>query len=106
MFITFLPPSSRPVGCRSSETQSYPIVMNNKCPTHSLLSNECPTGDGFFESKIPERESDTILSNKKAKAVPLHATKALGWRGSIAPTHSRPRHWVGASGQCHALAVL
>jgi hypothetical protein len=25
------------------------------------------------------------------KAVPLHATKALGWRG-IAPTHSRPRH--------------
>jgi len=28
----------------------------------------------------------------KAKAVPLHATKALGERGSIAPTHSRPRH--------------
>jgi hypothetical protein len=27
----------------------------------------------------------------KAKAV-LHATKALRWRGSIAPTHSRPRH--------------
>jgi hypothetical protein len=22
----------------------------------------------------------------------LHATKALGWRGSVAPTHSRTRH--------------
>jgi len=28
----------------------------------------------------------------KAKAVPLHATKALEWRGCIAPTHSRHRH--------------
>jgi hypothetical protein len=28
----------------------------------------------------------------KAKAVPLHVTKALGWRGRIAPTHSQPRH--------------
>jgi hypothetical protein len=28
----------------------------------------------------------------KAKAVPLHAMKALGGRGSIAPTHSRHRH--------------
>jgi hypothetical protein len=31
----------------------------------------------------------------KAKAVPLHATKALGRRGGIAPTHSRPRHTRG-----------
>jgi hypothetical protein len=28
----------------------------------------------------------------KRKAVPLHAMEALGWRGGIAPTHSRPRH--------------
>jgi hypothetical protein len=26
------------------------------------------------------------------KAIPLHAAKALGRRGYIAPTHSRPRH--------------
>jgi hypothetical protein len=25
-------------------------------------------------------------------AVPLHAMEALGGRGGIAPTHSRPRH--------------
>jgi hypothetical protein len=29
---------------------------------------------------------------KKSKAVPLHAMEALGGRGGIAPTHSRPRH--------------
>jgi hypothetical protein len=28
----------------------------------------------------------------KAKAVPLHATKALVWIGGIAPTHYLPRH--------------
>jgi hypothetical protein len=31
----------------------------------------------------------------KAKAVPLHATKELGERGDIAPTHSRPQYWMG-----------
>jgi hypothetical protein len=28
--------------------------------------------------------------------------EALGGRGGIAPTHSRPRHYMGVSGQCHA----
>jgi hypothetical protein len=31
----------------------------------------------------------------KSKAVPLHAMEALGGRGGIAPTHSRPRHYMG-----------
>jgi hypothetical protein len=30
--------------------------------------------------------------HSKGKAVPLHAMEALGRRGGIAPTHSRPRH--------------
>jgi hypothetical protein len=29
---------------------------------------------------------------KQSKAVPLHAMEALGGRGGIALTHSRPRH--------------
>jgi hypothetical protein len=33
-----------------------------------------------------------IIYKKVSKAVPLHAMEALGGRGSIAPTHSRPRH--------------
>jgi hypothetical protein len=32
------------------------------------------------------------IKYKKDKAVPLHAMEALGGRGGIAPTHSRPRH--------------
>jgi hypothetical protein len=32
------------------------------------------------------------LKLKVSKAVPLHAMEALGGRGGIAPTHSRPRH--------------
>jgi hypothetical protein len=32
--------------------------------------------------------------------------EALGGRGGIAPTHSRPRHLMGVSGQRHAPAAL
>jgi hypothetical protein len=32
------------------------------------------------------------INEKKGKAVPLHAMEALGGRGGIAPTHSRPRN--------------
>jgi hypothetical protein len=42
----------------------------------------------------------------KAKAVPLHAMKALGGRGGITPTHSWPRHYMGLSGQRHAPEVF
>jgi hypothetical protein len=42
----------------------------------------------------------------KGKAVPLHAMEALGGRGDIAPTHYRPRHLMGVSGQHHAPATL
>jgi hypothetical protein len=33
-----------------------------------------------------------INTGVNGKAVPLHAMEALGGRGGIAPTHSRPRH--------------
>jgi hypothetical protein len=41
-----------------------------------------------------EKEDITVCSTSisKGKAVPLHAMEALGGRGGIAPTHSRPRH--------------
>jgi hypothetical protein len=44
-----------------------------------------------------------IISFKKA--VPPHATEALGWRRGIVPTHSLPRHHMGVSGQRHAPAA-
>jgi hypothetical protein len=48
----------------------------------------------------------TKCQQKQSKAVPLHAMVALGGRGGTAPTHSWPRHWMGVSGQRHALAAL
>jgi hypothetical protein len=35
------------------------------------------------------------LFTYRAKAVPLHAMKALRGRGGVAPTHTRSRHWMG-----------
>jgi hypothetical protein len=42
----------------------------------------------------------------KGKTVPLHAMKAPGERGGIAPTHSQPRRKMGVSGQRLAPAAL
>jgi hypothetical protein len=44
---------------------------------------------------IPIRTDHVFVKHhldQDIKAVPLHAMEALGGRGSIAPTHSRPRH--------------
>jgi hypothetical protein len=42
----------------------------------------------------PDSQTEQICASVliKKKAVPLHAMVALGGRGGIAPTHSRPRH--------------
>jgi hypothetical protein len=37
-----------------------------------------------------EKQNEVVQWN--CLAVPLHAMEALGERGGIAPTHSRPRH--------------
>jgi hypothetical protein len=49
---------------------------------------------GFsFQQVQSKGESQTSHTDRtQAKAVPLYATKAPEGRGSIAPTHSRPRH--------------
>jgi hypothetical protein len=41
------------------------------------------------EKKLEETADNYLIIGK---AVPLHAMEALGGRGVIAPTHSRPRH--------------
>jgi hypothetical protein len=58
------------------------------------------------ETKCLVCTNELAKAKKKSKAVPLHAMEALGGRGGIAPTHSRPRHYMGVSGQRHAPAVL
>jgi hypothetical protein len=41
---------------------------------------------------LVKHNSALLKCKKVSKAVPLHAMEALGGRGGIAPTHSRPRH--------------
>jgi hypothetical protein len=41
----------------------------------------------FSEINV-RKESTSNVKSKKVKAVPLHAMKAFGGRGGIAPTHS------------------
>jgi hypothetical protein len=51
-------------------------------------------GENISESKLRSfalLKSKVLEITKKAKSVPLHATEALGGRGDIAPTYSRPR---------------
>jgi hypothetical protein len=48
---------------------------------------------GFEHVNSPKSEfTSRDYKMYKAKAATLHATEALGWRGGIAPTQSRPRH--------------
>jgi hypothetical protein len=53
------------------------------------------TADWYFtltDFTYSMQQSPFIYYDKKGKAVPLHAMEALGGRGDIVPTHSRPRH--------------
>jgi hypothetical protein len=42
--------------------------------------------------KPTQNKASAHVTLVKKKAVPLHTMEALGGRGGIAPTHSRPRH--------------
>jgi hypothetical protein len=59
----------------------------------------------YYKSKL-KSNGDKASFFKQSKAFPLHAMKAPGRRGGIAPTHSQPRHEMGVSGQHHAPAAL
>jgi hypothetical protein len=59
--------------------------------------NRCTYCQTKFCTATDRGHTDFILiivpfDEKSKKAVPLHAMEALGGRGGIAPTHSRPRH--------------
>jgi hypothetical protein len=49
---------------------------------------------------------EAVFAYLQGKVVPLHATKALGWREGIIRTHSRPRHQMVVSDKRHTLAAL
>jgi hypothetical protein len=48
--------------------------------------------DHFCALSLLLNDTEETKNSGKAVSVPLHATVVLGWRGSIAPTHSPPRN--------------
>jgi hypothetical protein len=65
--------------------------------------------DRFIASLIramPRQSQPNWFNQVISKAVPQHTIEAQGGTGCIAPTHSGPRYYIGASGQRHAPAAL
>jgi hypothetical protein len=81
----------------------YAITISPQSTVYQTVVRGPPAVSKWFQKekycKIvsdTERLENTCLlvdlqQKKKGKAVPLHALEALGGRGGIAPTHSRPR---------------
>jgi hypothetical protein len=69
---------------------------------HLQVADSCVTSYYFYNNKLKSYILASCFSTNDKKlsytvyvksiAVPLHAMEALGGRGGIAPTHSRPRH--------------
>jgi hypothetical protein len=57
-----------------------------------LYTSYSPPWEPEISHVYVQAKVNSSAKSKKSKAVPLHAMEALGGRGSIAPTHSRPRH--------------
>jgi hypothetical protein len=75
--------------CVSESLSSSVITLPHvKYFANESLSQKTVTYLTFFACALP----NTVMILVEAKAVPLHATEALGWRKDIAPTHSRHRH--------------
>jgi hypothetical protein len=75
-------------------------VSRDICVSHQYCLVSCHPRRLWSEWEVGKDENLVYLSpcnfkryfKGKGKAVPLHAMEALGGRGRIAPTHSRPRH--------------
>jgi hypothetical protein len=68
-------------------SQEYAIALNQFNSAHKFTPY-------LFKIQFNDilRHLGLSSGKKKGKAVPLHAMKAPGGKGGIAPTHSQPRH--------------
>jgi hypothetical protein len=72
--------------CGRKEKQKKYLLLLLELQIHKLSGYDFPYPcHGLWNSHL-------FFKWLKAKAVPLHTTKALEWREGIAPTHSRPWH--------------
>jgi hypothetical protein len=66
-------------------------VINVSCKQR--LTDTKQEGNIVSSFYITSKNLEVLIKlDKESKAVPLHAMKALGGRGGIAPTLSRPRN--------------
>jgi hypothetical protein len=88
--------------CRLSDTS----LLNN--PTSiSVAVGECglrSSANTHTHARTPPPHTHT--ETHKYKAVPQHTYGGAEGRGGIARTLSRPRHYMGVSGQRHSPAAL
>jgi hypothetical protein len=71
-----------------------PLRYDRDTYRQNSLATSCAVSHSFATRCLYCNQSREIWSKNwvKGKAVPLHAMEALGGKGGIAPTHSRPRH--------------
>jgi hypothetical protein len=83
--------------------QQFHFVLSVTVRSAAMLLSEVPK-----HNRVRIRSSRDLDESERTivKQSPLHAMEALGGRGGVAPTHFRPRHWMGVSGQRHAPAAL
>jgi hypothetical protein len=76
-------------------TLKYVTICSKIFPLYSSMffCSAC-NGKNFGQNKVKQSSPAT------------HHGGTWPGRGSIAPTHSRPRHYMGVRGQCHAPATL
>jgi hypothetical protein len=94
--------SGRPLWAQSIQQFWYEAY----CSVVPLYSLDTGLYGHCDEKQIPDDAANYTSGYSpqlKAKAVPPHATEALGERRGIAPTHSWHRHKMEVSGQRHAL---
>jgi hypothetical protein len=114
VLLDFLLPPERPFGgsCALGPRWWWPEFPLGPGPCTDLRPKETQYNLPYCiqikqnHNEVRDGWIDTVITRSKAKAVPLHAIKALGGREGIAPAHSRPRHYMEVSGQCHAPATL
>jgi hypothetical protein len=72
------------------------MILSLKFLGQAGISTTTVTAVTYFDLRAPRPgvlgPYHFLLTVSKGKAIPLHAMEALGGRGGIAPTHSRPRH--------------
>jgi hypothetical protein len=68
------------------------MTYEDQSSRNNRIVKMCPVDSKLTDVSEVLAASVIAFMIVKKKVIPLHAMEALGRRGGIAPTHSRPRH--------------